>query len=150
MAATFMPNATYRTANVIMKGPSRLVVLATAALGHPAGIAPAQLVNAAVPGRAEVLSGGIARVVAIASHLVTQLNDTTLVGIDLSKMKSDVSIDAIEEWDSLADQDRQDRIAHLVRQSQTKTVSGDYTTTNKPNTPEPGSQTVVHQAREIA
>src|SRR2546425_8075357 len=47
-------------------------------------------------------------------HFVTKLHHTALVGFDLRQMEGDVSVELLEEWDPIADQDRQDRIANFV------------------------------------
>ena len=39
--------------------------------------------------------------------LVTKLNRPALVGFDLRQMEGDVSVELLEEWDPIADQDRQ-------------------------------------------
>jgi hypothetical protein len=65
-------------------------------------------------------------------------------------MEGDVSVKLLEEWDPIADQDRQDRIANFVGQPETKAFGGDYTASNKPDAMEPGPQAPIHELREIA
>jgi hypothetical protein len=54
------------------------------------------------------------------SHLVTKLHYAVLVGFDLRQMEGYISVELLEEWDSIANQDRQDRITYFVRQPETK------------------------------
>ena len=48
------------------------------------------------------------------SHLVTKLHHAALVGFDLRQMEGDVSVELLEEWDPITNQDRQDRITNFV------------------------------------
>jgi len=50
----------------------------------------------------------------MSSHLVTQLNHAALVGLDLGEMEGNVSVELLEEWDSLTNQYRQNRIINFV------------------------------------
>ena len=54
------------------------------------------------------------------SHLITKLHYAVLVGFDLRQMEVYISVELLEEWDSIANQDRQDRITYFVRQPETK------------------------------
>jgi hypothetical protein len=54
------------------------------------------------------------------SHLITKLHHAVLVGFDLRQMEGYISIEVFEEWDSISNQDRQDRITYFVRQPETK------------------------------
>jgi hypothetical protein len=65
-------------------------------------------------------------------------------------MEGDVAVELVEEWDSIANQDRQDRINNFVGQSETKAFSGNRTASNKPDASERGPQAPVHELREIA
>jgi hypothetical protein len=51
----------------------------------------------------------------MSSHLITQLDHAALVGFDLREMEGDISVELLEEWDPITNQDRQDRITNLVR-----------------------------------
>ena len=50
----------------------------------------------------------------LSSHLVTKLHHAALVGFDLRQMEGDVSVELLEEWDPITNQDRQDRITNFV------------------------------------
>jgi hypothetical protein len=50
----------------------------------------------------------------LSSHLVTKLHHAALVGFDLRQMEGDVSVEFLEEWDPITNQDRQDRITNFV------------------------------------
>jgi hypothetical protein len=50
----------------------------------------------------------------MSSHLVTKLHHAALVGFDLRQMEGDVSVEFLEELDSITNQDRQDRVANFV------------------------------------
>src|SRR5687767_14142009 len=56
------------------------------------------------------------------SHLVTKRHHAAIVGFDFHQMEGDVPVELLEESDSITYQDRQDRIANLVRQSETKAL----------------------------
>ena len=61
----------------------------------------------------------------LSSHLVTKLHHAALVGFDLRQMEGDVSVEFLEEWDPITNQDRQDRITNFVGQPETKAFGGD-------------------------
>src|SRR6185312_3866559 len=86
----------------------------------------------------------------MSSHLVTKLHHAALVGFDLREMEGDVAVELLEEWDPIADQDRQDRIADLVGQPETKAFAGNHSASDKPDGREPGPQVPIHELREIA
>src|SRR5947209_7213505 len=65
-------------------------------------------------------------------------------------MEGDVSVELLEEWDPITDQDRQDRIANFVGQPETKAFGGDDAASDKPDGPEPGPQAPIHEPCEIA
>jgi hypothetical protein len=65
-------------------------------------------------------------------------------------MEGDVSVELIEEWDPIPNQDRHDRITDLVGQPETEAFPGDDTATNKPDAVERGPQASIHELREIA
>jgi hypothetical protein len=48
------------------------------------------------------------------SHLVTKRDRAALVGFDLRQVEGDVSVELLEEWDPITNQDRQDRITNFV------------------------------------
>ena len=48
------------------------------------------------------------------SHLVTKANHAAFIGFDLRKMEDDVSVELLKKWNSIANQDRQDRIPKLI------------------------------------
>ena len=50
----------------------------------------------------------------LSSHVVTKLHHAALVGFDLRQMEGDVSVESLEEWDPITNQDRQDRITNFV------------------------------------
>ena len=50
----------------------------------------------------------------MSSHLVTKLHHAVLIAFDLRQMEGDISVEFLEEWDSIANQDRQDRITNFV------------------------------------
>lgn len=51
---------------------------------------------------------------ALFSHFVTKRHHAALIGFDLCQMQGDVSVELVEEWDPLTNQDRQDRITNFV------------------------------------
>jgi len=57
---------------------------------------------------------GVQWLATMSSHLVTQLNHAVLVGFDPCEMEGDVSVEVLEKWDPIANQDRQDRITNFV------------------------------------
>src|SRR5690349_1326152 len=83
------------------------------------------------------------------SHLVTKRNRAVLVGFHLGQMERDVSVELLEERYPIADQDRQDRITHLVSQCETKAFSGNHAPANKPDATEPWPQVLIHELRKI-
>src|SRR3954447_23608212 len=86
----------------------------------------------------------------MSSHLVTKLHHAALVGFDLREMEGDVAVELFEEGDPITDQDRQDRIADLVGQPETKAFAGNHAAAGKPDGMEPGPQVPVYELREIA
>jgi len=60
------------------------------------------------------LLGGIPSLATTSSHLVAQFNHPALVGLDFREMEGDVSVQSLEERNPVTDQDRQDRVGHLV------------------------------------
>ena len=48
------------------------------------------------------------------SHLVMKRDRAALVGFDLRQVEGDVSVELLEEWDPITNQDRQDRITNFV------------------------------------
>ena len=86
----------------------------------------------------------------MSSHLLTKLHHAALVGFDLRQMESDVSVEFLEEWDPITNQDRQDRITNFVGQPETKAFPGNYTASNKPDGTERGPQAPIHELRKIA
>src|ERR1019366_7123523 len=93
---------------------------------------------------------GVPGLAATSSHLVTKRHHAVLVGFDLRQMEGDVSVELVEEWDSFTDQDRHDRIANFVGQSETKAFGGDHAASNKPDGSKLGPQALIHELREIA
>ncbi len=61
-----------------------------------------------------------------------------------------LSVELLEEWDPITNQDRQDRISNFVCEPETKACGGDDTASNKPDTTERGPQATIHELREIA
>ena len=61
-----------------------------------------------------LLLGGAPCLAAISSHLVMKPHHAALVGFDLRQVEGDVSVELLEEWDPITNQDRQDRIANFV------------------------------------
>src|SRR5262245_3617561 len=94
--------------------------------------------------------GGVPRLATMSSHLVTKLHHAALVGFDLRQMERDIPVEFLEESDSIANQDRQDRVTHFVRQPETKAFAGDDAAPNKPDGAEHGPQAPVHEQRQIA
>src|SRR2546428_12098921 len=86
----------------------------------------------------------------MSSHLVTKLHHTALVGFDLRQMEGDVSVELLEEWDPITNQDRQDRIANFVGYPETKAFGGDHTASNKPDCTERGPYATIHELRNVA
>src|SRR6478672_1172513 len=84
------------------------------------------------------------------SHLVAQLHHAVLVGCDLRQMKRDVSVELVEKGNPTPDQDREDRIAKLVGEPETKAFAAEGAASNEPDAAERGSQTLIHELREIA
>lgn len=65
-------------------------------------------------------------------------------------MEGDISVELLEEWNSIANQDRQDRITDFVRETETKSFASDDTAPNKPDGTELGPQVPIHELRKIA
>src|SRR6516165_6304998 len=86
----------------------------------------------------------------MSSHLVPEFHHAAPVGLDLRQVEGDVPVELLEEWDPLADQDRQDRVANLVGQPETKALGGNHTAPDNPDGTEPGPEAPVHEPREIA
>ncbi len=86
----------------------------------------------------------------MSSHLVTKLHHAALVGFDLRQMEGDVSVELLEEWDPITNQDRQDRIANFVGEPETQAFGRNHTAANKPDGTERGPQELIHELREIA
>jgi len=86
----------------------------------------------------------------MSSHLVTKIHHAALVGFDLRQMEGDVSVEPLEEWEPITNQDRQDRISNFVGEPETKAFGGDHTASNKPDGTECGPQAPIHELRKIA
>jgi len=96
------------------------------------------------------LSGDVSWLAAMRQHLVTKRHHAALIGFDLRQMEGDISVELLEEWDSIANQDRQDRITNFVCQPETKTFAADDAAPNKPDGTEGVPQVPIHELREIA
>src|SRR5262249_17420026 len=86
----------------------------------------------------------------MSSYLVTKLYHAALGGFDLRQVEGDVSVELLEERDSITDQDRQNRITNFVGQPATKALRGDCRPSDNPDGTEPGPQAPVHKLRQIA
>jgi hypothetical protein len=75
---------------------------------------------------------------------------TPLLRFDFGQMERDISIELLEERDSVANQDRQDRISKFVCKPETKTFAADCTVANEPNVTELGSRVRIDELRKIA
>src|SRR5262245_4419842 len=64
-------------------------------------------------------------------------------------MEGDVSVELIEEGNSVTNQDRHDRVTNFVGQPETKAFAGNDTAANEPDAPEPRAQAAVHERRKI-
>lgn len=84
------------------------------------------------------------------SHLVMQFNHAVPVSLDSCEVEGDVSIERREEWDSVTDRNRQDRITNLVGQAATKALTADHSAADEPDAPERGTETRVNERSEIA
>jgi hypothetical protein len=85
-----------------------------------------------------------------AAHLVSKTNGATCVRLDLDEMERDVSVEALEELNAVTNQDRHDRIPHLVSQPEPKAFGRDHAASHEPDAAIAGTQTFVHELREIA
>ena len=65
-------------------------------------------------------------------------------------MEGYISVELLEEWDSIANQDRQDRITYFDRQPETKAFALDYTAPNKLDGTDRGPNAPIHELRDIA
>jgi hypothetical protein len=74
----------------------------------------AQLTNAWLQRALHAVVGGMSLLVTLTTHFVTQFNHTALVGFDLGEMECNVFVESFEERDSITNEDRQDRIRHLI------------------------------------
>src|SRR5262245_43468770 len=86
----------------------------------------------------------------LSSHFVTELDHAAYVGLDLGQVERDVPVELLEEGDPVADQDRQDRVAHLVGQPETKTLARDDATSDEPDRAEARPQALIDELREVA
>jgi hypothetical protein len=84
------------------------------------------------------------------SRLVTKRDHAALVGFDLRQMEGNIPVELLEEGYPIANQDRQDRIMHLVSQPKAKALTGNHTASNKPDATEPGPQVLIYELRKIA
>src|SRR6478735_4590206 len=84
------------------------------------------------------------------SHLVTKRDHPALVGFRFDKMKGDVLVEPLKKRNALANQDRQDRIADFVRQSEPKAFTTHGAAADEPYAAKGWSQPVIHQPRKIA
>src|SRR5262245_25963227 len=100
--------------------------------------------------RCMLVLGGIPSFAAMSSDLITQFNHAALVGLHPREMEGDVSVEVLEEWDPITNQDRHDRIINFVGEPETKTFAGNDTASNKPDATEPWPQAPIHQLRKIA
>ena len=97
-----------------------------------------------------MLTGNVPWLVTISSHFVAQFNDAVLVRFDVRQMEGHISVEFVEEWDSIANQSRHNRITNFVREAKTKAFAGDHTAPNKPDRLKPASQALIHELRKIA
>lgn len=65
-------------------------------------------------------------------------------------MEGDVAAGLPEERDPVANQDRQDRVAHFVDQPETKALGGEGPASDEPDAAERGTQARIHELGEIA
>src|SRR5262245_14111856 len=94
-------------------------------------------------------SGSLHGLAAMSFHLVTKFHHAALVGFDLCEMQGNISVELLEEWDSITNQDRQDRIANFVGQPETKAFAGNCSTSDEPDAPKHGPQAPIHKLRKI-
>src|SRR6185295_19728045 len=65
-------------------------------------------------------------------------------------MEGDIPVEPLEEGNSLANQDRQNRITHFVCQPETQAIAADCTAPNDPDATERRPQAAIHELRKIA
>jgi hypothetical protein len=82
-------------------------------------------------------------------HLVTQRHHAALIPFDLRQMEGDISVELFEEGDSVADQDRQDRITNFVGEPETEALARNHTSSYEPNIIECGPQAPIHELLEV-
>src|SRR4051812_42847077 len=95
-------------------------------------------------------SGATAKgVLLVLSHFVAKVDDSVLVGFDFQQMERNILFDFIEEWNSVANQDWNDRVTKLVGQSEAKAFGGNVAASNKPDGLERRPQAIGDECREI-
>ena len=65
-------------------------------------------------------------------------------------MEGDVFVEVPEERDAVTDQDRQDRIAQFIGESEAQALGGDRTASSDPDGTEPRPQLLSDQLGKIA
>src|SRR6266702_5662418 len=65
------------------------------------------------------LGGMAASLDTISPHLVAKRHHAVPICFDLRQMEGNISVEPLEERDAIANQDRQNRVAHFVGQSET-------------------------------
>jgi hypothetical protein len=71
--------------------------------------------------------------VAMSSHFVTKPNHAALISFDLRQMEGDVSVEPPKKRYSIADHDRQDRIANFIGQPEAEAFAGNGTASHEPD-----------------
>ena len=87
---------------------------------------------------------------ALLPHLVAKRYHPARVRFHLHEVQGDILVEPVEEWDPFTDQDRHDRIANFVSQSEPKAFTRDGAPSDEPDATERRFQPLMHQVREIA
>src|SRR4051812_31300911 len=86
----------------------------------------------------------------LCSHMIVKLDHAVAICFHVSEMKRDVLVDLVEEWDSVTNKDRHDRIANFIRKPDTKAFRRKCPASNKPDALKRGSQSLIHKLCEVA
>ena len=86
----------------------------------------------------------------MSAHLVTKRDRAALIGFDLHQMEGDVSVELLEEWDPVTNQDRQDRITNFISQTKTEAFGRDNTASNKPDASKRRPQAPIDKLSKVA
>jgi hypothetical protein len=86
----------------------------------------------------------------LSAHLVAKLDHTVPAGFDFGEVERDVPVEPVEEADPITDQNRQNRVTHLIGKPETQAFRGNDAASGEPDGTKPGPQMFVDELCEIA